>query len=385
MRANPGGMLAPEDVVGREKVIERLWQILLRQSVLLTAERRMGKTSVIRRMAQEKDAGILQYRDLEGIQTPLEFAERVCSDVHEHLSLKKRTSETFKKLLRDFQGTEVAGLIKFPSTHLPPWKQILSSSLDALMQAQREERVIFFWDELPLMLYNIVTHAGDSAGMEVLDVLRELRHQHPQLRMVFTGSIGLHNVLRSLNRAGYANSPVNDMYSFELPNLELEAATTLALTLFKAETISATKAEGHALAEAVDCIPFYIHHVADRLAQDSRQATTPHIQELIHRCITAASDPWELHHYRKRIDTYYTLEERTWILCVLDQICLSKTPLDLKTLLKRLQKNSLSCQREQLIELLHQLELDHYLLRGESGWCMRNSILQRGWRHQRGL
>jgi len=50
MRANPGGVLAPEDVIGRDKLIEQIWRVLENQSVVLTSERRVGKTSVIRKM-----------------------------------------------------------------------------------------------------------------------------------------------------------------------------------------------------------------------------------------------------------------------------------------------------------------------------------------------
>ena len=45
------------------------------------------------------------------------------------------------------------------------------------------------------MLYNIVRHEGEAAAMELLDALRSIRQQHPSIRMVFTGSIGLHNII----------------------------------------------------------------------------------------------------------------------------------------------------------------------------------------------
>ena len=47
-QANPGGILAPEEVVGRDKLVAQLWQILERRSLYITAERRMGKTCVVR-------------------------------------------------------------------------------------------------------------------------------------------------------------------------------------------------------------------------------------------------------------------------------------------------------------------------------------------------
>ncbi|MCP4547150.1 MAG: ATP-binding protein, partial [bacterium] len=40
MRANPGGEIAPSEVVGRDRLIQRIRQALEQQSVILVAERR---------------------------------------------------------------------------------------------------------------------------------------------------------------------------------------------------------------------------------------------------------------------------------------------------------------------------------------------------------
>jgi hypothetical protein len=53
MRANPGGILASNEVVGRDELIAEIWRTLAVQSVVLTSERRIGKTSVIRKMADQ--------------------------------------------------------------------------------------------------------------------------------------------------------------------------------------------------------------------------------------------------------------------------------------------------------------------------------------------
>ncbi|NJL68509.1 MAG: hypothetical protein HC894_20835 [Microcoleus sp. SM1_3_4] len=53
MKANAGGEIAPAEVLGRNKLIADLWGILEQQSVILSAERRMGKTSVIKKMRSE--------------------------------------------------------------------------------------------------------------------------------------------------------------------------------------------------------------------------------------------------------------------------------------------------------------------------------------------
>ena len=73
MRANPGGQIPPSEVIGRDSLIGELWRILARQSVVLRAERRMGKTCIIQKMKAEGEEGhLLVYRDLEGMESPLD-------------------------------------------------------------------------------------------------------------------------------------------------------------------------------------------------------------------------------------------------------------------------------------------------------------------------
>lgn len=69
MRVNPGGKIPPEEVLGRDKLIQRLWRVLERQSVVLSAERRMGKTCIVKKMTAECPRDKLAvYRELEGVR-----------------------------------------------------------------------------------------------------------------------------------------------------------------------------------------------------------------------------------------------------------------------------------------------------------------------------
>jgi len=50
MKANPGGQLSIDQIKGRDPLIATIWETLLSQSVIMTAERRIGKTSIIQKM-----------------------------------------------------------------------------------------------------------------------------------------------------------------------------------------------------------------------------------------------------------------------------------------------------------------------------------------------
>jgi len=87
MKTNPGGQISPSEVIGRDELIRRLWRVLDRQSLVLSAERRMGKTCIVKKMVEEaeQDKVLPIYHDLEGIRTPLEFVEVIFQDVEAYL------------------------------------------------------------------------------------------------------------------------------------------------------------------------------------------------------------------------------------------------------------------------------------------------------------
>jgi hypothetical protein len=390
MRANPGGHIPAVEVVGREALVQRLWRILERQSVVLTAERRMGKTCVIKKMVEQAPVDHLAvYRDLEGLRSPLEFVETLFHDVERHLSARRRTAERVRGLLSDLQGAEVGKVVKFPPAAAPHWKTLLQRTVEDLADNQ-QGGVFFFWDEVPLMVYNISQTNGEPTAMELLDALRAMRQTHPTFRMVYTGSIGLHNVLRTLKRSGYANDPTNDMLIVDVPPLSPTDATHLARALLQGEGLLTRVAEDvpEAIAHAVDGIPYFIHHVVDHLAATTSgdPITTEHVQTLVGTCLTDPQDRWDLAHYRQRLDTYYLPEELPIALSILDALAASRESLSLRALLDRTKSQIALDDSERFASVVTSLQRDHYLLQEAAGTLrFRFPLIQTFWRTHRGL
>jgi hypothetical protein len=392
LRANPGGEIAPSEVFGRDTLIQRLWRILERQSLVLSAERRMGKTCVVKKMAKEAPEEYLTvYRDLEGVQSPIEFVETIFQDVERHLSSFKRLAEGTRQLVKELGGTEIGGIIKLPEVAAPDWKRLLMKTLEDLVKHQESKKdrtVIFFWDEMPLMLYNIKKRHGEEAAMEVLDVLRSLRQMFPQLRMVFTGSIGLHNVLTGLKRAGYANAPINDMKMEDIPPLLLADAEVLAYRLLEGEGIHTTNksATAKAIAKSVDGIPYFIHHIVDQLVMGNSSASAETVEEIVNNYLIAPQDPWHLRYYRERIDVYYPDADQPVALGTLDVLAVANQPLIFEDLFNQLQTHVANLDKEQSRNVLTLLECDHYIIRQiDGGLGFRFPLIQRYWRLHRGL
>jgi hypothetical protein len=385
---NPGGELAPEEIVGRDALVEQFWEALKRQSLVLTAVRRMGKTMVLKKLraTQKGNPGII-YRDLEQVHTPLDFAEIVYEDVEEQLSVKKRTKDTARKVLEHIGGAEAAGVGVTLKVGLPPWKKLLNGAL-ADIHAAKGTSLIFLWDELPLMIDNIMKREGGLVAMEILDTLRAMRQMYPNLRMVYTGSVGLHHVLRKLKREGYSNDPTNDMRTLEVPPLTPEDALTLARGLLEGANIITDHPYpvARAMAEAVDNIPYYIHYLAATMRSCAPPVEVENVEQIVAQVLVADADPWHLRHYEERIETYYDAQDRSAILALLDILAAVEGSLTFADIYNRFKSRVVSDDEERVRTILKLLCQDHYLERTLEGqYQFRYTLIKRWWCLNRGI
>lgn len=388
MRANPGGQLDPAEVVGRDDLIRRLWRVLERQSLVLTAERRMGKTSIVKKMNVEADPELLTvFHDLEGLRSPLEFARLVFEDVQQYLSRRQRTCERVRSFLSEIGGGSLASVVTLPQIDPSHWKPLLVKTIEDLIEHQ-DRTLVFFWDEVPLMLHEIKQSSGEAVAMELLDTLRSLRQMNSRLRMVFTGSIGLHNVILSLKKSGHPNSPINDMLAVEVPSLAQKDAEHLAGLLLDGEGIATPDREKvcEAIAHQADYIPYFIHHLVDRMAGLGNAVTVETVGDAMTSFLTDPIDPWNLRHYRERVDIYYEPPRRPVILGLLDVLSTADSPLPFSDVFNRLKSKIATEDREAVLESLSSLQSDHYLLQDSAGgYRFRYPLIQRWWRFHRGL
>lgn len=392
MKANPGGNVSPKNVVGRDELIARLWSTLEQLGIVLVAERRMGKTCVINKMrAEPRTDTLVLLSDLEGVSRPLEFVERLLWDIDKHLSAGEKTAGWLKKLWSALGGVEIGGILRLPQSAAPEWKTLLERILGDLAQNQKR-RVILIWDELPWMLHKVARTAGQPAVVDLLDVLRSQRQRHSNLRMVYTGSIGLHHVVNGLQEeGGYAGSPVNDLRTIEVPPLDLPNATALAKALLLGEGLPSDPLDetSEAIARLVDGVPFYIHHVVASLAERGRPVTPGLAADVVAQALTGAQDPWDLDHYRSRLRQYYG-ESAGLVRALLDQLAESG-PFHLGELHDYLKvgfrpdndiaRRIVEGDREKLRTLVKLLQRDHYLHQEENGgYTFRFALIRRWWR-----
>jgi len=348
----------------------------------------MGKTQMVKKMETEASDDVLVFfRDVESVRTPLEFVELVFRDVGGFLSPKEGLASRARQLLQHLAGTEIGGIVKCPASVAPHWKMLLERIMEDLAEHQ-ERPVVFFWDEVPYMLHTIGKQHGEDAAMEVLDVLRHLRQTHASLRMVFTGSIGLHNVITSLRQADYANDPTNDMVTIDVPPLSPAYGLLLARRLLDGEQIAAkdTEETARAIAEAVDHVAFYIHHVVSDLKFHGQTVQAGIVDAFVTQRLTDPQDPWHLAHYRDRIDRYYTPMQQRLALALLDVLAADERLL-FEPLFNRVKARLAVTDEgsEAMRAMLRLLQRDHYIELGpDKAYRFRFPLIRRWWQLHRG-
>ena len=365
MQINPGGRLDTKDVIGRDNEIDRYWHVLQRQGLVLSAERRIGKTHILFKMREECQSGYLPfYQDLEAVHSIADLVRSIYETVQQSLSTLPNVKAHIAKW-STLLPNKIGG-IDLPTADAS-WQVLLAEAFDDLINiADDKTRILMLWDEFPLMLHNLQRRAGQDTAIQLLDHLRALRlARADRLRFLFTGSIGLHLVLRSLREAGNTNDPVNDMLSLTVPPMAHRDTCALAEALLR-ETRAAPahlRRLASEIAKHVGGFPYYVHHVVDQLDQLRRQPKLEDVSTAVDHLVYDPHDPANLNYYVTRLSSYYADDQRVLALLVLDTLARQPSPTHVPELLNLCKHRDPTLAEEQLRETLTVLSEDHYIER----------------------
>ena len=391
---NTGGNLPHDQVVGRDILMATVLERLGNQSVIIGAERRMGKTSLLRKLEAEANdkAFVICYRSVENTSSPTEFVEAIIEMVGRRLSPRHKIVKGLRNVLRDvgLKGIDIKGVTLDPA-HAVAWKPLLERVIETI-DRDKTKPVVLLIDELPYMLQKIAAADSPAIARDVLDTLRALRANHPGVRMLFSGSIGLHHALRQLHDPTIAWQPVNDMAAVSLGPLAPEDAINLAKRLLLGKNVATDTLDAVAarMAELVEGVPFYIHHLAAGVVEQfGRTADVPtpaDIDALVEKAVLDPADPWQLAHYVTRLKDYFE-EDHEVVAIILDLIARSDDPIGFDDLTKQLHaKKAKTPSDDEVRALLDLLERDHYLVKAGAGRVrFRLDIIRKAWRAKRYL
>ena len=397
MRPIVGGNVPPDRVVGRDEFISKMWAALEDQSIVLVSERRIGKTSVLKKMFKEPREGWRPiYMPIQSVNSPIEFVGQIIDAVTAAFKAKGRVVRPLQRILGELAGERV-GTWTIPQL-ANRWKRLLADIMQDI-QENCEQRIVFLWDELPLMISNIMDVHGTRLAMELLDVLRDhrLKDEKGTLRMVFTGSIGLHLVVSELLKNGYRNDPTNDMVTYSMEGLEPQHARELArqgleglIELGDLKAADSIDEIAKAIAKLTDGLPYYVNYAVSRLAECRQPIQVGEVEGAVNSLLLDPEDTAHFSHFTERIEVYYQFDEQAQELAfaILRVLCRKRSLLSEKGIWDSVSLDMPLTNRDFFQKTLALLIKDHYLIRGERkgerAYRFKYRITQEWWLKNRG-
>ena len=267
-----GSPVREENFFNRENLITEMWQSIKNGlHILIAAPRRVGKTSLMFYLMDHPEPHhSFVYLITESINNENEFYRRLVNKIikSDFIKRSQKVVSFLEQHLPSIKKIGVDGVefgLKEEHDYYEMLKRILQSETD------KTEKLVVMIDEFPETLENIVNDEGASPGRHFLQSNRELR-QDPEISknivFIYTGSIGLENVVSKLN----AMSTINDLKRLQIPPLtETETKQLLSLLEKNKSFKLADTVKDYIIQKIEWLIPFYIQLVFEQMGHICRE------------------------------------------------------------------------------------------------------------------
>lgn len=368
-----------DDFYGRKKEISMGNRLLdSGHSLLLSAPRRIGKSSLAKRLIQEKtnQGWKCVYIDLEQTSTEDGFLGLIIEQFENNKVWRQLADgmvQGAKTLLERIQKISIGPVgIDLSSTQK---KEDLYKSLNELIRHDEDTFVVI--DELTLFLGVLLNNEeGENKVAFILNWLRSLRQvSGTKVRWLFCGSVGLKNFTASLN----LSYTINDLSDFKLDELSPEEARGLLKGLCQGEEI---QMDEDIIAYTLDRlrwnIPYFIQILFSKLRDNYDGPITVKDVDQAYKELCSES---YLNTWSERLVEYREKERPARL--ILNSLASHKSGLKRETLLSVLMTGAdpslVDIIDLQLSKVLEMLENDGYLLRKGSIRTFRSPLLRDYW------
>lgn len=368
-----------EDFFGREKEIRKANRLLdSNHSLLLSAPRRIGKSSLAKRLIEEKkqQGWKCVYIDLEETTTEEGFLRLVIE------AFKK--NEIWKQLTEGMSKGLVSVLDRIEKISLGPVdlnigkreeQEDLYKNLKELIK--HDEDIFIVVDELTLFL-GILNKSENGAEKVafILNWLRSLRQvSKTNVRWLFCGSVGLRNFTSAMN-LGYT---INDLMEFGLGELTREEAEGLLSGLCKSEDMEMSEELiNYTLDKLHWNIPYFIQVIFSKLAEEYEDEVTKESIDIAYNKLCSEN---YLSTWSERLSEYreYEVPARQ----ILKALSTQSVGLERDAMLNILMTGQDASKVEEvdyiLSKVLEMLENDGYILKMDSIRTFRSPLLRDYW------
>ena len=389
MNSSTGRWVSGNDFFNRDgelRILETLVQD--RNHVLLTGQRRMGKTSIIRELGRrlEADGWIFLFVDVEGADSPEQAIADIARAAQTIRSISSRFASTMKRFFSD--NFEEISAFEFgvkirAGLNEGNWRHHGEQMLHAC--AEQNMPVLLVIDELPIFLKRMLKQDGNARRVdEFLSWLRGsfqvLGNDAPIL--IVSGSIGLEPLVRQLG----IPDRINYFYSFRLGPWDRKTSVKCVNRLANRYALLLEDGVADALYTALGIgIP---HHVQSFFAR-MRDFATLHqrnmvrvndVAEVYQNALLGPSGQSDLVHYETRLKEGLEDESFSIAMEVLAEAAVQGvfTP-EAGNRLGRMYSRLINDAITRIADVLEVLQHDGYLVSGNDGYRFESRVLKDWW------
>ncbi len=394
-----GSIPRGEDYFGREDLIETLWSRLRTDNVLLAAPRRFGKTGAMFRLLDEPREPFRPiYINVEDTTTAagfmVELLAALLRDRHFSRVLRDLWAGTrgFGAWLRNLPISIDLGGLKIELREKTEvgknWPAYGQKVMELL--ARQGPRLLLLIDEFAIMASSIQKQDPD----EVARFLRWFRSARlapeTQTRFVLGSSI---NLLSTLDSMGLVDT-VNDLSIVRLKPFSQETAERFIEHVFAARKLHLAPEVKETILDLLGAPIPYLLAVLLTATFDRQRATGEDVDASTVRAVfeedllggaTAAT----FHHYRSRLDEYYTPREARAAKSLLGTLSRAQRPLEQGTVyqlfLKTLGLAAAPQNAEEFLQLMNKLENDFYVIKEDGSFTFFSRVLGAWWKTRFGF
>ena len=379
---------------GKDKYFERIsietkiWsKIKQKENILLAAPRRTGKSSILKNLERNPRNGyLIKYKSVQSVDSINEYFKQIYKLLLEDDSIFKFYERYFekakgavKKFISRIRGISVDGIEIDPDERVDYYNEceILLKTIP-----KGFDTLLILIDEFPDAVRNI-SNDDKKNGIRFLQLNRDLRQDFNDvnIQFVYSGSIGLGNVVSKLNRIDL----INDIKNIEVPPLNKKEAkeliSRLALGLRK-ENNNFEIHDGikeYILKKDSWLIPYYIQIIVDELfdlfSETGKKLTENTIDEVIDKIIR---DRYKYQDYfenwKTRLKQAFDRKEYNCAIEILNYISTNGS-MDFNLMYDL----SIKYEINDLKDVTNVLEYDGYINKNTKKVYMFNSIILKEW------
>lgn len=370
---------------------------------LLTAQRRMGKTSLVRellRVLAERGEVLPVFVDLEAASNAEDAVAEIAAQSRHAHDAWLRVKSGFVNVLRDI-GDRVDTLsvseiqVKLRAgIDTGNWRQKGDEVFSAL--AGHDRRVVLAIDELPILVNRVlkgadyrITPERRQAADELMSWLRKNGQLHKdRITLILSGSVGLGPILRQAGLSAQAN-----IYSpYDLKPWDQATASSCLDELSKTYELDLSHEVRHDMCRRLRwMVPHHVQQffdcLHDHLRRDRRTEASLNDVEFVYSVeMLGSRGQASLDHYEGRLKLVLGTDLYEIGLDLLTEAAVhdGKLSNDAVVRFREYFRESDEPDRHAIETVLNVLEHDGYLERSDSGYAFLSGLLHDWWRLRHG-